>query len=191
DKDTQGGNGGGVGITDGLGEKADCQVTFLNTLSGGAGFSSACQTGTNPPGTKGGDGGTAEIHGAPILENTASGNGGKGGSGTPPSTGGAAGKTDGGVLIGKAGGDGSNCGGTGGTTVTDYNPKHGVAGDSFEISGTHLGGTNAIVTIGGKHATIQFGDDLSIQVTVPSGLSAGTYNLFVNGVLAGSFTIDP
>jgi uncharacterized repeat protein (TIGR02543 family) len=97
-------------------------------------------------------------------------------------------------------GDGGNDGGSncieGGAPPTVSNgPLHAQPGMSFEPFGTNLGGTGAKIKINGVTATVNFGDEGSIDVTVPETLAPGTYTITIDngrgcGVYSDMFIVD-
>jgi PKD repeat protein len=83
----------------------------------------------------------------------------------------------------------------GGPVITSAdNPPTVHDGDSFDVFGTGLGGcasTWALVAVpGGQVFTITcvLGDDLSVQVKIPSGIPAGTYKIRVTRTDSMSYT---
>ncbi len=68
-----------------------------------------------------------------------------------------------------------------GPVITGVQPWSGVIGSSVEIEGMRLGGTGATVKFNGTPATVNFGDDLSIDVTVPNGATSGPISVKTSG----------
>jgi len=60
-----------------------------------------------------------------------------------------------------------------GPVITGVQPWAGVVGSHVTIEGMRLGGTSATVKFNGVPGTVNFGDDLSIDCTVPNDATSG------------------
>lgn len=77
--------------------------------------------------------------------------------------------------------------------ITGIVPWSGAIGSHVEIDGMRLGGKSATVKFNGTAGTVNFGDDLSIDVTVPPGATSGPISVKTSAGTAtssGSFTVQ-
>lgn len=78
-------------------------------------------------------------------------------------------------------------------TITWFNPQAGAIGSHVELDGMRLGGKGATVKFNGTLSTVNFGDDMSIDVTVPVGATTGPISVKTSqgtATTASNFTVQ-